>query len=156
LAIFMKYEGIEGESEVRGKRGFVELLSLTFGAARSMSAVKAGARGDAEVQIQEVACTRQADSISALLFNECVVGDMAKKVEVEFLRTGPNNKPITFMAYTFENCGISAYSIGGGEGTPVESFTLNFTKVLVKSFQVGDALAAVPFTGSFDITTGKP
>jgi type VI secretion system secreted protein Hcp len=150
----MKYEGIEGESEVRGKKGFVELLSLSFGTARAMSAVKAGSRGDAEVQMQEITCSRQSDSISALLFNEAVIGDMSRKVDIEFIRTGPNNKPITFLAFALENCGISSFQMSGAADIPTETFSLNFTKITIKSFQVGDKLSAVPFTGSFDLATG--
>lgn len=152
----MKYEGIEGESEVRGKKGFMELTSISFGAMRNVSAVGAGTRGEGDVRIQEVNCTRQSDSVSALLFTECVSGDMLKKVEIEFIRTGPNNKPITFMSYLLEGCGITAYNVAGGGDIPMESFTLAFSKFTVKSFQVGDKLTAVPFTGTFDLQAGKP
>jgi type VI protein secretion system component Hcp len=156
VATFLKFEGIDGESEVRGKKGFMELASVSFGATRNVSAVGAGTRGEGDVRVQEVNCTRVSDSVSALLFTECVSGDMSKKAEIEFVRTGPNNKPITFMSVLLEGCGISAYSVAGNDGIPIESFSLAFSKITIKTFQVTDKLAAVPFTGTFDLLAGKP
>jgi type VI protein secretion system component Hcp len=153
----MLYEGIEGESEVRGKSGRIELFSLQFGAARSIAAAKGGARGQTDVEMREITVNRNADSISALLFLEAISGKFDRKVEIDFVRTGPNNQPITDLALVLENCGISALEFaGGGASKPVETIRLNFTKITMKSFKIGDALNAVPFTGAFDLITGKP
>lgn len=158
MAIFMKYEGIDGESEVRGKRGFVELTSFTWGLARTMSSVKAGSRGDAEVQVNEISVTRTQDSLSALFVQEAVSGKFDKAVEVHFIRTGPNKKPATFLKVQLAQAGISSYSISGaGEsGVPTESMSINFVTVTMDSHKVDDALSGVPNTASFDTSTGAP
>lgn len=158
MAIFMKYEGIEGESQVRGRTGFMEVEAVGWGLSRAMSAVKTGGRGDAEVQVQDVTVSRRQDSLSALLLNEAAFGAMDKKVEFEFVRTGPNNKPVTFLRIILESAGISSYSLGGAgaDARPMESLSINFLKMSMASFAVTDELTAVPNTATIDVTTGTP
>jgi type VI secretion system secreted protein Hcp len=158
VAIFMKYEGIDGESQVRGRTGFLELASIDWGCSRSMSAVKAGARADADVRFTEFVVTRLQDSKSALLFDEALRGTFERKVELHFVRTGPNNRPISGAKIELHNAGIGAYSFSGsgaGDGVPMESLTLYFTKIIFESSEVSDALAAIPNTAEYDIAAGR-
>lgn len=154
MAIFMKYEGITGESQVRGKTGFIELQGASLALARATAAAKPDQRGDAEVRFQELVCTRVQDSVSALLFAECATGQFDRTVDIEFITTGPNNRPITFLKYKLESCGISSYSSAASGDRPTETITLNFAKITIESFDVNDSKNAIPFTSGFDIAAG--
>ena len=156
--MFMKYEGIDGESEVRGRRGFMEIDSFSWGGSRPTSSVKGGARGDAEVQVQEVIVTRKQDGVSARLIQEMLVGTFDKKVEVQFVRTGANRKPQTYLKIDLEKAGISSYAVSGttGDGPPMESMTISYTVVTVAAFKTDDALSAVGDSTSFDVEAGAP
>ncbi len=157
MPIMMKYEGITGESELKGKKGFCELLTLQWGLRVSASAVKASERGDADRKLDEILVTRLLDGSSAAFMREAVTGRFDRKVEIHFLRTGPGAGASLreYAIYTLEKCGISAYSVNSGGDIPTETMSLNFTKLQFKSFNVKDDLSAVPDTAFYDVTTGQ-
>ncbi len=155
MAIYMKYDGIDGESEIRGRPGYLELRGFSWGLGRATNTARGGARADAEVIAREVVLTRDQDSISALLVNEIVTNAFDRKVEIEFIRTGANNRPSTFLRFRFTGAGLSDYVLIGGEDTPAETLTLRYTAFTVESFKVGDDLSAVPNTAGYDVSIGK-
>jgi type VI protein secretion system component Hcp len=152
----MKIEGIDGESVVRGRTGFMEVLAVNWSVQRSSSAVKAGARGEADVQVQEIGVSRQQDSLSALLVNEAAFGTFDRPIEIEFTRTGPGNKPATYLRIVLEQAGLTSYSLASAGDTPTEAMTINFVRLTMASFQVTNDLNAVPNVASIDVATGKP
>lgn len=149
----MKFAGITGESQLNGKEGFIELESFGWGVSRSMAAVKAGSRGDADCRVDEAEVTRKLDSSSAALLRESLLGKFDRKVEVHFLRTGPN-RLVAYATYEFENCGISSYATRAAGDLPTETLRLNFSKVTFKSFKVTDDLGAVPESAFYDVVQG--
>ncbi|MBX9699500.1 MAG: type VI secretion system tube protein Hcp [Acetobacteraceae bacterium] len=156
--MFMKYEGIDGESEVRGRKGFMEIESFAWGGSRPVTSVKGGARGDAEVQMQEVTVTRKQDGLSAQLVEQMITGTFDKKVEFQFVRTGPNRKPQTFLKIDFEKAGLSSYQAvsSAGDGPVIETMSINYTVITIATFKADDTLSAVGDSTSFDVETGAP
>lgn len=154
MPILMKYEGIDGESTLNGKEGFLILEGLSWSVTRSMAAVKAGSRGDADCRVEEVEVSRRLDSSSAALLKQALVGTFDRKVEIHLVRTGGQNRMLTFGQYELQNCGISAYVAETAGDIPTERLRLNFTKVLFKSFKVEDDLSAVPDTAFYDLLAG--
>ena len=153
MPIMMKYEGITGESLLNGREGYLEVESLAWAASRSMTAVKAGTRGDADCKVEELIVTRKMDSSSAALLKEALIGRFDRKVEIQLLRTG-TSKMRAYAIYELENCGISQHATESSGEIPMERLHLNFTKVLFKSFKVDDDINAVPDTAYYDLVQG--
>jgi type VI protein secretion system component Hcp len=151
MPILMKYEGINGESELRGKAGYLELTGLSWGVTRSNISGKAASRGEVEPRVDEVVVTRMLDSASANVLKEALVGDFGSKVEIHFTRTGPQNRIVSYAIYEMENCGVSAYNIESGGDIPQERLRLSFTKIQFKSYKVTDDINAVPDTVLYDL-----
>jgi type VI secretion system secreted protein Hcp len=154
LAIYMKYEGIDGESMVRGKKGWMELSSYAWGLSRATAAAKGQVRGDAQFSVNEITVTRVADSLSALLVQEAALGKFDRKVEIAFIRTGANRKPSVFLSVTLREAGLSSYNMTSGGDTPTESMSLSFNMIEVQSHKTEDDLTSVPNTAALDISAG--
>ncbi len=155
MPIFMKYEGIDGESEVRGRTGYMELNSFSWGLSRATATARGDSRGDAEFVAQDVVVTRAQDSISALLIQEAAVGDFERTVDIEFVRTGPNNKPIVYFKATLRQAGLASYQVASGGDTPTESMTIRYNSVQIASHKTGNDLNAVPNTVGLDVAVGS-
>lgn len=155
MAIFMKYEGIDGESEVRSRRGFIELQGFAWGIGRATTTARGDARGDAEVMTREVTLTRVQDSVTALLIDETATNAFDRTVEIEFVRTGANNKPTTYLKFRFLNAGLSSYAIDASGSSQTETLALRYTAFSMESHKTGDDLSAVPNTAGYDTAAGQ-
>ncbi|MEO8072381.1 MAG: type VI secretion system tube protein Hcp [Acidobacteriota bacterium] len=113
MPIYMKYEGITGTGT--GKyNGWIVLESCGL-------AQFAKARRDHEIFV-----TRLSDNASSQLFGESVKSE-GKKVTIDFVDAG---KSVPWLSIELENVMISSYSFSGSGGDrPMESLSLNFTKI---------------------------
>jgi type VI secretion system secreted protein Hcp len=110
MPIFMKYEGIDGS--VTGKyKGWIELESCQI-------------QNRARPSNSEIVITKSQDSASVRLFNEAISGT-GKKVKVDFV----NAEKVPYLSLEMENTLITSYSVSGRGDTPMESYTLNCTKL---------------------------
>lgn len=67
--------------------------------------------------------------------------------------------PLNFLTMTFSNAAITSLSFSGASGTefPVVSGSLNYTKIALSVTTLGPkGLPGPTYTGSFDLTNGKP
>lgn len=156
MAIYLKYEGIEGEATHDKHKNWIEVGSLQFGIGRGIS-TPAGAtanREASEPSVSEVTVTKMLDGSSPKLFTESATGAAGKKVEIHLVSTGsPGN---TYVEYTLTNALISAYSLSSGGDRPSESISINFTKIEFKFIPYDGAnKAGTPVTVNYDLTTTK-
>ena len=145
----MKLDGVEGESAVEGVSGFMELDSCSFGAdsSRSQDSGGSASRG---VRFTEVSCTKQTDTATPQLIRMLITGRTGA-VDIRFVRTGPNNKPTTFLKLQLDNATVASLGTTGSGDRPVDSFTLTFAKIAMDAFGIGDDLSGVPVSFDFDV-----
>lgn len=156
MAIYMKYDGIDGEVTEGEHEKWIELNSFQFGVGRGMSSPTGNAanREASQASVSEVVITKLMDESSSKLFTESVVGETGKTVKLDFVATG--NPSTTFAAYTLENTLVSGYSLSSGGDRPSESITLNFTKVeFVVTPHGSKNEKESPFRVNYDLATGK-
>jgi type VI secretion system secreted protein Hcp len=122
---FLKIEGVDGESTDEKHANWIEIDSFQWGMSRTAAAP--GTVGKLEVSPFTV--TKKIDKATPKLFLHCCMGDPIPSAMLELTRPeGPEEKP--YLKIELSNCMISSYSLGGGSGQlPVDSFSLNFTKV---------------------------
>lgn len=159
MAIYVEYEGIKGNVTAEGFADHIKVLSLNFGASRGIS-MEAGHMANREAtrpSLSEITFTKMADISSTPLFKEAVTGATGKKVKIKFVQTGAD-KVTMFMDYELEDCLVSSYSISaGGEGDPVESISLSYSKLLVNYHDYDKKNAGKsPQRAGYDLTTAKP
>ncbi len=157
MAIYMKYDTINGDVTESGHVDWIELTSFQFGVGRSISS-PIGAAADRESRdptISEVVVTKMLDKSSPHLFQEAVTGFEGKVVTVEFTRTDKKDLA-TFLSYKLSETLISGYNVSSAGDRPSETVSLNFTKVEMKVTPTGASGAAgSPLSAGYDLKAAK-
>ena len=156
MAIYLKYEGIDGEATHENHKKWIDVSSLQFGIGRGISTPSGSTanREASEPSVSEVTISKMLDGSSSKLFTESATGAAGNKVEIHLVNTGsPGN---TYVEYTLTNSLISGYSVSSGGDRPMESISINFTKIEYKHIPF-DATnkAGTPVTVSYDLSTTK-
>jgi type VI secretion system secreted protein Hcp len=135
MAIYMKYEGIDGSVTAKGHEKWIELESAQFGVHRCIrNPTGRGTNREASVpSMSELKVTKYQDCAATFLVKAGLWGE-GKKVTIDFVKTD-EGKFETYLQLELENTLISNYSASGVGGDnhnrPTESLSLNFTKITV-------------------------
>ncbi len=133
MALYMEFDGVQGNVTADGYADHIALLSCNFGVSRgiSMEPGNVSNREATRPSLSEINISKEADNSVTALFKAAVTGDAGKTVKIKFLRTGAD-KVQEFMVYELENCLVSSYSMSAdAEGIPMENLTLSYSKLLV-------------------------
>ncbi len=159
MAIYLEYEGINGNVTADGYQGHIAVQKVQFGVGRgiSMEAGNLSNRESSRPSLSEVTVTKMADNSVTAIFKEAVTGSAGKKAVIKFVRTGAD-KVEEYMDYTLENCLVSGYSIEAeAEGEPKELITLSFARIMINytDFDVTNK-SGNPQRVGYDLETAKP
>src|SRR5437762_7588357 len=130
---FLKIDGVEGESQVKGQEGAIEVLSFSWGASQSGNVAHGGGGGAGKVSMQDFHFTMRAGKATPKLFLACATGQHAKQAVLIGMRGG--EAPQQFLKYELADVLISSYQAGGqppADATPFEAVSLNFAKIQVE------------------------
>ena len=130
--MFLKLEGIEGESADDKKKNQIEIDSFSFGGSNTGSFSTATGGGTNRVNLQDVHFTKTIDKSSPNLFAALTTGKHIAKATITVRKAGGDEQK-DYYTITLTPCLVSSYSISGhnGGGMPTESFSLNFDKIVV-------------------------
>jgi type VI secretion system secreted protein Hcp len=151
----MQYEGIKGDVTTPGYIGWIELISAQMGTNRHITnPTGRGANREASVpSVSEIVVTKTQDSASTGLFRASLWGE-GKKVKIVFTRK-EKNVETSYMEIELEGTLIASYNVSGhgGEGhdKPMESLSLNFTKIAYKVTGASDAKDTKPQRAQWDL-----
>jgi len=141
MAIYLKYDGVEGPVATKGFEKQIELASASFngGRAMGMSNRSDKNRGHAEPHISEINCSKTWDATSSVkLLEDSIAGVGGKKATLTFTTTS-KNVVVAYLVVELEDAVLSNYSVStGSESQPSESFSLNYTKITVTPYEVKD------------------
>ena len=124
-------DGVEGESQTEGFEKKIELLSMNDGLAAQVTGdVSNQERISGGPNFQDINATKYIDTSTPLLFQNCCEGKIFKSAKIFQLRNDAG-KLIELQRWELENPVLSSYSQGGGSGDkPVDSLTINFSKIV--------------------------
>ncbi|HLW89974.1 MAG TPA: type VI secretion system tube protein Hcp [Roseiarcus sp.] len=127
--MFLKLEGIDGESQDDKKKDHIEISSFSWGATNNGSFSSATGGGTGKVSMQDLHFTKTIDKSSPNLFNGVAVGKHIDKATIFVRKAGGD--PKDYFTITLTPCLVSSYSISGhdGGGMPSENFSLNYDKI---------------------------
>lgn len=156
MAIYLKYDGIDGEATHDSHQKWIDISTLQFGIGRGISTPSGSTanREASQPSVSEITIVKQMDGSSPKLFTESATGNVGKTVKIDLVSTGsPGN---TYVTYTLTNTLISGYSVSSGGDRPIETVTLNFTKIEYKFIPYdNNNKAGTPVTVSYDLSTTK-
>jgi len=130
MPIYMKIEGIKGNVTAAGHEGWIELMSAQLGVQRRVNTTGQSSNREASTpSVSEIVITKEVDNASTDLFRMSFVGE-GKKVTIDFVSS---DQTVPYLSIELENTLITNYSVSGhggaGRDAPMESLSLNFTKV---------------------------
>lgn len=156
MPIFMKYDGIDGDVTAAGHEKWIELNSLQFGANRHVTNPTAGSsdREASAPSVSEIVVTKVTDAASTNLFRASLFGE-GKSVKIDFCKTDKDAfEP--YLQLELENTLVSNYSASSGGDRPMESLSLNYTKITYNNIGMGAANeTGQPDRAEWDLALGK-
>jgi len=124
--MFMKIEGIPGESTDDKHKNEIDVESFSWGATQTSTLVGGGG-GAGKVSFQDFNFVHKVDKASPKLFLATATGDPIDKVELTVRKAG--EKPLEYMKITMTDVIITGVMPGAsGDSIPTEQVTLNFVK----------------------------
>ena len=152
--MFLKIDGVDGESKVKGHTKEIDVLSWSWGASNAGSAHVGGGAGSGKVNVHDVQVTKHVDSSSPKLLLACFAGTHYSKALLTVRKAG-GDSPVEYLKITMEQVFITSISTGahGGEDRLNESVSLNFSKVnLDYTPQTDKGGAGTPIPFGWDIS----
>ena len=126
--IFLKLDGIEGESTQKDHKGEIEIESWSFGMSRPIAAAAGSgmARGG-KLCVTEIALMKLFDKASPAIINNMVSGKAIAKGTLSFVQPG-SDIPQTYLSIELNGILISGYQASGSAGDrSADSISLHFS-----------------------------
>jgi type VI secretion system Hcp family effector len=143
--MFLKIEGIKGESSDAKHPGEIEIQSFSWGVSQAVTGATSGGGGRTtqRADISDFNVMKTMDAASSGLFYHCAAGKHIPSIVVSLHRAGEDKQ--LYAQYTLHDVIVSGYqtSDSSGSGLPAESVSFNFSKIEMKYSQL-------------DPKTGKP
>ena len=139
--MFLKIEGIEGESQDDTHAGEIDILKWQWGMKQAGSMHRGGGGGAGKVEINDVTFTHLVDKATGNLMLYCANGKHIP--EACFVVRKVGETPLEYFKITMKKCIVTSVNSGGesGEGGHdllTEDFTLNFAEVKVEYMEQGE------------------
>ena len=132
--MFLKLDGIDGESQDDKHPKEIDVLAWSWGAAQSGTGHVGGGSGGGKVSVQDLSITKYIDASSHLLLLRCCDLKPIPKGTLVVRKSG--GAKIEYIKLSLENVVITHVSTGGsgGEDRLTENVTLNFAEVKFEYF----------------------
>jgi len=130
--MFLKIEGVDGESKDKTHGKEIDILSLSWSGA--LQSAKASTTGIGSLDV--FAVTKSIDMATTKLFEAILTGQHIAEAKIVVRSAGGN--PVEYLKYTLKDIMVSSYSTGGssGEDRPTESVSFSYGKVEVEYTEI--------------------
>ena len=123
--LFLKIDGIPGDSTARGHAKEIELLSFSFGADNSAEPGSGGGGGAGKVTFHDLTVTKHPDVASPKLFDSVVRGTHIPTATLTVARSKSGSQ--NYYVIVLKDVIISSFQTGGTGGqAPVEQVALAY------------------------------
>ena len=137
--MFIKFEGVPGESIDKKHPNEVDVLAWSWGMSQSGTTHMGSGGGAGKVSVQDMSFTKYVDKSSPALMYACCSGKHFKTADLVVRKAGTT--PLEYMIINMKNVIVTSVSTGGsgGEDRLTENVTLNFEDVDYKYTMQSDA-----------------
>jgi len=132
MALFIKFDGIDGEANDKDHKAWSNLLSFSWGLHKAGAGATGSTRRRGVVTVEDVVVTKEYDKSSPKLAESICLGKVFPKVEIHDTTTYGEGNRAVFMKFELKNVMVSSHNVsaaGGGDAVPHESVSLNFEEV---------------------------
>jgi type VI secretion system secreted protein Hcp len=129
--LFLKIDGIPGESADKAHKDEIELESFSWGETNAGAAHPGGGGGGAgKVQIQDLHFVARVNKASPTLMLACATGKHLKQAVLTARKAGKGQQE--FLIFKFSDLLVSSFQTGGsahGDTVPIDQVSFNFGKI---------------------------
>lgn len=124
--MFLKLEGIKGESQDSKHKDEIDVLSWAWGMRQAGTMARGGGGGSGKVEIQDLNITKTVDKATPSLMLNCCNGKHIKEGFLTVRKAGET--PVEYLKITMTDVLISSISSGGHTDADqlTEQLSLNF------------------------------
>lgn len=155
--LFLKLDGIPGESVDDKHKGEIEIESFSWGLSSTGSASGGGGGGASKAQFHDLNLHAFTSAASPKLFVSAASGRHLKEALLTARRAG-GKEAVDFYKVKLTDVLISSYNNAGSDdqSSLTDSFSLNFAKIEVSyAPQKQDGSLDTPITGGWDLKQNK-
>ena len=129
--MFLKLDGIDGESQDEVHQNEMEVMSWGWGATNAGAFQAGTGGGTGKASFQDISITKTIDKASPILFKACATGQHIDSGTITVRKAGGDQ--LEYLVIQLTNVLVSSYSQSGSTGhdLPIDHFTLN-----MEQFQV--------------------
>ncbi len=129
--MFIKVEGVTGESKDEAHADEIDVLAWSWGMSNSGTAHHGGGAGAGKVNVHDLSFTKYIDKSSTDLMLFCCNGKHVPTCVLTVRKAG--EEPLEYLLITMTDCLITSVSTGGsgGQDRLSENIGINFAKVEV-------------------------
>ncbi len=137
--IFAYFEDIPGESTSEGYVDWIDVDSFLFSMSKPTTGASGYSRRRGVVAFEDVVCTKWVDKATPKLMEAAATGEVIAEVVVAFTR-GFDGEAQEYYMLEFTNVLVTSYQSGGSSGdvVPQDTLTWNFESVLVRYTEYDD------------------
>jgi type VI secretion system secreted protein Hcp len=155
---FLKIDGIVGDSTDVNHKDEIDVLSWSWGVTQTGGTGAAGGGGGAgKAAFQDFHFVSRISKASPKLFLSCATGTHHKTALLSGARTAGKGASSEFLKYKLSDVVVTSDQHAGNEGdTPVEQFSLNYSKIeITVTPQAKTGAAGTPIKAGFDVKASK-
>ena len=140
--MFIKLDGIDGESKDDAHGGEIDLIGYTWGMSQSGTFHSGGGGGAGKVNVQNLTFTHAVDLASPILMLYCSNGDHIAEATVTVRKAGKD--PLEYLTIKMTKVMVTSVQQGGSPGDEnlIETVDLNFAQAELTYVSQGDDGAA--------------
>jgi type VI secretion system secreted protein Hcp len=157
-AIFLKIDGIDGESAFDGHKGEIDVLSWSWGVSQTGTTHVGGGGGAGKANVMDLSFVHTVDLATPNLLKNCFIGKHIGSALLTQRKAG-GDKSLPFLTIKMTDVIISSVQPGGSDERPHESVSLNFAEVEFTYKQQDDKTGAekkaIPITLNMKANTNK-
>jgi type VI secretion system secreted protein Hcp len=129
--MFLKLDGIKGESGDHKHKGEIHIESFSWGLSQTGAHGSGGGGGAGKVSVHDISITKFVESSSAALMLSCAAGKHIPNGLITVRKAG--DKPLEYLKIKLVDILISGVQLAGhGSEQITENVTLNFAKFHVE------------------------
>jgi type VI secretion system secreted protein Hcp len=154
--IFLKIDGIDGESKDDKHKNEIELMAWSWAEAQTGSAARGGGMGSGKVEVHDIAFTKFVDKATPKLISACAEGKHIPTAKLVMRKAGGEQKE--YLKIELDDVLVSSYATSGANGgeAPTENIALNFGKITVEYFEQDNKGAVTSVgKGGWDVKANK-
>jgi type VI secretion system secreted protein Hcp len=125
--VFLKIEGIPGESNDDAHKTEIDVLSYSWGVSQTGTASYGGGMGAGKANFGDFNFMMRMNKATPKLMTACATGEHIKGATLSCRKAG--GKQQDYMIYKFYDLIISSYQTSASSEEPTESISFNYSKM---------------------------